>query len=97
MLYFYLCSYLFFDFSFANRDARGNAFKEAHAFIGYQKDTPAAVVFQATNQLKKLLSDCSMAAFYWEKLQKVGIVGNIPAEELRDVGEKSDVWKETVS
>ena len=28
-------------------------FREGHAFIGYQKDTPAAVVFQASKQLKR--------------------------------------------
>ena len=28
-------------------------FTEGDAFIGYQKDTPAAVVFQATHQLER--------------------------------------------
>ena len=31
------------------RDAK---FKKCDAFIGFQKDTPASVIFQATNQLK---------------------------------------------
>ena len=32
---------------------RGRKFTEGDAFIGYQKDTPAAVVFQATHQLER--------------------------------------------
>ena len=32
---------------------RAQKFTEGDAFIGYQKDTPAAVVFQATNQLER--------------------------------------------
>ncbi len=34
------------------------SFKEADAFIGFQKDTPAAVLFQATNLLR---SACEVA------------------------------------
>ena len=32
---------------------RGRKFAEGDAFIGYQKDTAAAVVFQATHQLER--------------------------------------------
>ena len=32
---------------------REQKFTEGDAFIGYQKDTPAAVVFQATHQLER--------------------------------------------
>lgn len=35
--------------TFFFRDAK---FKKCDAFIGFQKDTPASVIFQATNQLK---------------------------------------------
>lgn len=34
------------------RDAN---FKKCDAFIGFQKDTPAAVIFQATNKYKSFL------------------------------------------
>ena len=38
-----------------HRDSSGNKFEEAHAFVGYQKDTPAAVIFQATLKLQKMI------------------------------------------
>lgn len=31
------------------RNSRNSRFKKSDAFIGFQKDTPASVVFQATN------------------------------------------------
>ena len=38
--------YLFFSFySFSDSNSR---FKESDAFVGFQKDTPASVIFQAT-------------------------------------------------
>lgn len=37
------------DSSFLSSDSN---FKEVDAFIGFQKDTPASVVFQATNHLR---------------------------------------------
>ena len=33
---------------------RGHTFHERDAFVGYQKDTPASVIFQASNMLKNL-------------------------------------------
>ena len=33
-----------------------NTFKESDAFIGYQKDTPASVIFHASNQLRRACS-----------------------------------------
>ena len=55
-------------------DSRGYQFKEAHAFIGYQNDTPAAVIFQATNLLKRLVvrpgeQECL-------HLQRAGVLGD---------------------
>ncbi len=38
---------------------RTNSFKENDAFIGYQKDTPASVIFHATNMLRKA---CELSA-----------------------------------
>ena len=38
---------------FRNQKFRDQKFTEEDAFIGYQKDTPAAVVFQATHQLER--------------------------------------------
>ena len=75
------------------RDDNGKAnFKEGHAFIGYQKDTPAAVVFQASKQLKKFRKGLSM-----NRLIESGILGDIPAEELVREAKDSDMWKDAVS
>ena len=66
---------------------RGRKFTEGDAFIGYQKDTPAAVVFQATHQLER------EGPLVWERTEPVGILG--PRAEEKE--EASDVWKENVS
>lgn len=39
---------------------RGKKFARGDAFIGYQKDTPAAVVFQASNFLRSLTEEESL-------------------------------------
>ena len=74
-------------------------FKEGHAFVGFQKDTPAAVVFQATNQLEKLISqvnpDDSPA---WLRMQQIGILKDISASNLKlEMEKKSKIWRTAVS
>ena len=76
---------------YRDHSGRGN-FKEGHAFIGYQKDTPAAVVFQASKQLKKFKKGLSMST-----LTESGILGEISPEELLNEVKGSDMWKEAVS
>ena len=77
----------------AHRDDNGKGnFEEGHAFIGYQKDTPAAVVFQASKQLKKYRKGLSMS-----RLSESGILGDIPTEELVKEAKDSDMWKDAVS
>ena len=98
--YSFFCNYcitviLWYDFILC-RDARGNRFEQAHAFIGYQRDTPAAVVFQATNQLRKLLSDGANMSPVWQRLQRIGVLENISPERLMDDDEGCDEWKEAV-
>ena len=66
---------------------RGRKFIEGDAFIGYQKDTPAAVVFQATHQLER------EGLAVWERTEPVSVLG-LRAEEEE---EASHVWKENVS
>ncbi len=68
-------------------------FKETDAFIGYQKDTPAAVVFQATNHLESLRKgtmNASRACAYHRILDMGGIK---PAH----AEEGSGLWKAAVS
>ena len=66
---------------------RGRKFTEGDAFIGYQKDTPAAVVFQATHQLGR------EGLAVWERTEPVSVLGPRAEEEE----EASHVWKENVS
>jgi len=53
---------------------RNHAFKKSDAFIGFQKDTPASVLFYATNQLKLALASIknsvpsSVSRTKWENI-----------------------------
>ncbi len=74
----------------------GKGFKETDAFIGYQKDTPAAVVFQATNHLESLQQgtmNASRAGAYLHILN----MGGIRPEVLAHAEEGSELWKVAVS
>ena len=80
-------------------DYRGSSFSEAHAFIGYQKDTPAAVVFQATKILRRLQQNHRMDSkvehllVRAEHLLKAGII----TQDLADLSEDSCQWTDSVS
>ncbi len=73
-------------------DYRGNRFSEAHAFIGYQKDTPAAVVFQATNLLRRLRQNQALESKA-EILLRAGII----KQDFTNVLEDSPQWTDAVS
>ena len=66
---------------------RDNQFKEAHAFIGYQNDTPAAVIFQATNLLKRLVGRQGEKEYL--RLQLAGVLDD-------DLSVESTQWCQTV-
>ena len=70
---------------------KGN-FEEGHAFIGYQKNTPAVVVFQASKQLERFRKGLSMS-----RLSESGIFGDVPIKELLNEAKDSDMWKDAVS
>ena len=63
--------------------SRGRKFTEGDAFIGYQKDTPAAVVFQATQATPG-------------RMEHISVPGTKADEEEEEV-EDSHIWKEDVS
>ena len=67
---------------------------ESHAFIGYQKDTPAAVVFQASRQLKRLRKGQQWRI---SSLHENRILGDVNPEELMCENKGSNVWKIAVS
>ena len=70
------------------------SFKEGHAFIGYQKDTPAAVVFQASRQLKRLRKGVHRRL---ESMKEYSVFRDISLEELTKEEKGSDLWKLAVS
>ena len=58
---------------------RSQKLSEGDAFIGYQKDTPAAVVFQATDQLKR--EGLAASIQDWASTESVGVLGPTVVEE----------------
>ena len=72
---------------------RCSSFSEAHAFIGYQKDTPAAVVFQATKVLRRFQHNHQMASKVEHLLVRAGII----THDLADLSENSRQWNDSVS
>ena len=70
--------------------SRGQKFIEGDAFIGYQKDTPAAVVFQATHQLRE--RSPAIPSGEWGRMEQDSVPG-LKAEKE----EHSDMWKENAS
>jgi len=63
---------------------RDQKFTEGDAFIGYQKDTPAAVVLQATE-----------ATDEWKRMEHISVSGP-KADKEGEEEEDSSVWKEDV-
>ena len=78
---------------------RGRRFTRGDAFVGYQKDTPAAVVFQASNFLRRLREedDEDMIHRKSEVLARAGILEKIPLSVLRDREEITEHWRDAVS
>ena len=85
--------FLFISVSCEYSCYRNDDFKEGHAFIGYQKDTPAAVVFQASRQLKRLRKGHRRL----ESMKEYSIFRHISLEELANEEKGSDLWKLAVS
>ena len=72
-------------------------FKESDAFVGYQKDVAAAVVFQASNQLsKRLRCGASGRRQLWESALERGLLGDHPLYQLAEEKEGSETWKNAV-
>ena len=77
---------------------RGTRFVRGDAFIGYQEDTPAAVVFQASNFLRRLREEDNMDVVEakLEVLNRAGILDRLPLEALLDREAKTEQWKTAV-
>ena len=78
------------------------SFKEKDAFVGYQKDVAAAVVFQASSQLRKMCGRWHEEDEYtskhqlWETARERGLLGGCSLDELANEEEGSECWKEAV-
>ena len=64
-----------------------STFHERDAFIGYQEDTTAAVVFQAKRQLQRLLKNRDPSSADWTRVQEIGI----PPDELLSRSHDSEI------
>ena len=77
-----------------------NRFKEKDAFVGYQKDTPAAVVFQASNQLRQYVRERDYVAhssYPWVEAWERGLLEVASVGELECMEGDSEQWKQAVS
>ena len=81
-------------YSFVVRSSK--SFKECDAFIGYTKDTAAAVVFQATNQLERLRGEDLENSDEWKRMVATGCLKTIDPHGLIDEGEGTELWKQAV-
>ena len=69
------------------------SFKEKDAFVGYQNDTPASVIFQATHHLKEM----SLRGEEERVDEAVSVsLGCASLDEVMEAGEGSPVWREAV-
>lgn len=76
---------------------RGKRFAKGDAFIGYQKDTPAAVVFQASNFLRRLKEDnMDVVESKLEVLNRAGILDRMSLDMLLDSEDFAEPWREAV-
>lgn len=71
---------------------RARKFTKCDAFVGYQEDTPAAVVFQANNQLERLLESGKQL----EGLES-HLLAEIDINCLTEDEDNSEAWSRAVS
>ena len=79
---------------YSYRGGDGN-FNKSHAFVGYQRDTAAAVVFQSSRQLESLMLGNSSSL---NTIKESIMFEGLSVEDLQSAEEKgSQVWKRAVS
>ena len=72
--------------------------------MGYHKDTPAAIVFQASNQLQHYVQwlkhgkkETQVSSSYlWEKVSKTSLLKELSVDELLSVKVGSEQWQKAV-
>ena len=89
--------YLVYSLSHIVEHFRGKRFARGDAFIGYQKDTPAAVVFQASNFLRRLKEDnMDVVESKLEVLNRAGILDRMSLDILLDSEDFTEPWRAAV-
>ena len=78
---------MFFNFSF----------KEEDAFVGYQKETAATVVIQASNQLEYCVNEISTTHYLWKVALDQGFFHMVSRDKLKQAKKDSKTWKNAVS
>ena len=73
---------------FSTPSVSGRTFSEADAFIGYQSDTSAEVVFQATEMLRGWKLHSSFLPDH--------ALGGLQPDEIKKASEESGTWKQAV-
>ena len=77
-------------------------FREKDAFVGYHKDVAAAVVFQASSQLRKMCGrwkdgeEHTTRHLLWQTALEDGLLEECSLNELVEEEEGSDHWKQAV-
>ncbi|CAI8034865.1 E3 ubiquitin-protein ligase RNF213 [Geodia barretti] len=81
---------------FSHMQSSNSTFKESDSFVGYRKDVAAAVVFQASSQLRKTCEILIGQQQLWETAWRDGLLGDCSLEQLAEEDEGSHNWKEAV-
>ena len=76
---------------------RDGKFSSGNAFVGFQMDTPAAIIFQATNFLRKLKQQDLRRDIGWETIHSANALCGATPEEFLEMHEDSREWKQAVS
>ena len=76
---------------------RDGKFNPANAFIGFQTDTPAAIVFQTTHFMRQLRKEGAANSNGWENVRSANALGEVSPEGLVELEEDSEQWKYAVS
>jgi hypothetical protein len=90
---YFIFTIIILHFKHIFRYGDGN-FNETHAFVGYRRDTAAAVVFQASRQLESLKSGNKVL---YNTMKESIMFRELPIDQLKCTEEKGSwLWKQAV-
>ena len=76
---------------------RDSKFKKSDAFIGFQKDTPASVIFQATNQLRSACAAFREGECTKRKWECILVWSKLSPQDWDIENVDNNAWKNAVS